>query len=170
MNRVSWLDAVEFCKALTVLADQSGTLPQNHEFRLPTEVEWEYACRAGTTTDYYFGEDPAELHEHAWYLVNSMRRVHPVKLKLPNPWGLFDMYGSVREWVGNSFVNTLLDDTEQDEFRDMQGGSYMKTASDASPPPETLNPLSSLSEPWLPGCLGPSAQYLRQEPTIVLSE
>ena len=129
VNRVSWLDAVEFCKALTVLAKQSGTLPQNHEFRLPTEVEWEYACRAGTTTDYYFGEDPAELHEHAWYLVNSVRRVHPVKLKLPNPWGLYDMYGNVREWVGNSFVNTLLDDTEQDEFRICRGGSYMKKAS-----------------------------------------
>ena len=129
VNRVSWLDAVEFCKALTVLAKQSGTLPQNHEFRLPTEVEWEYACRAGTTTDYDFGEDSAELHEHAWYLVNSMRRVHPVKLKLPNPWGLFDMYGNVREWVGNSFVNALLDDTEQDEFRICRGGSYMKTAS-----------------------------------------
>jgi formylglycine-generating enzyme required for sulfatase activity len=130
VNRVSWLDAVEFCKALTVLAKQSGSLPHNHEFRLPTEVEWEYACRAGTTTDYYFGEDPAELHEHAWYLVNSMRRVHPVKLKLPNPWGLYDMYGNIREWVGNSFVNALLDDTEQDEFRICRGGSYMKTASE----------------------------------------
>ncbi|MBT3638594.1 MAG: SUMF1/EgtB/PvdO family nonheme iron enzyme [Opitutae bacterium] len=129
VNRVSWLDAVEFCKALTVLAKDSGSLPENHEFRLPTEVEWEYACRAGTTTDYYFGDDPAELHEHGWYLVNSVRRVHPVKLKLPNPWGLHDMYGNVREWVGNSFVNTLLDDTEQDEFRICRGGSYMKKAS-----------------------------------------
>ena len=129
VNRVSWLDAVEFCKALTVLAKDSGSLPKNHEFRLPTEVEWEYASRAGTTTDYYFGDDPAELHEHAWYLVNSIRRVHPVKLKLPNPWGLYDMYGNVREWVGNSFVNTLLDDTEQDEFRICRGGSYMKKAS-----------------------------------------
>jgi len=129
VNRVSWLDAVEFCKALTVLAKQSGSFPANHEFRLPTEVEWEYACRAGTTTDYYFGEDPAELHEHAWYLVNSVRRIHPVKLKFPNPWGLYDMYGNVREWVGNSFVNTLLDDTEQDEFRICRGGSFMKKAS-----------------------------------------
>jgi len=129
VNRVSWLDAVEFCKALTVLAKDSGNLPENHEFRLPTEVEWEYACRAGTTTDYYFGDDPAELHEHGWYLVNSVRRVHPVKLKLPNPWGLYDMYGNVREWVGNSFVNALLDDTEQDEFRICRGGSYMKKAS-----------------------------------------
>ena len=129
VNRVSWLDAVEFCKALTVLGEQSGKLPENHEFRLPTEVEWEYACRAGTTTDYYFGEDPSELHEHAWYVVNSVRRVHPVKLKLPNSWGLYDMYGNVREWVGNSFVNTLLDDTEQDEFRICRGGSYMKKAS-----------------------------------------
>lgn len=128
VNRVSWLDAVEFCKALTVLGQISGSLPKDHEFRLPSEVEWEYACRAGTTTDYYFGEDPAELHEHAWYLVNSLRQPHSVKLKSPNPWGLYDMYGNVREWVGNSFVNTLLDDTEQDEFRICRGGSYMKKA------------------------------------------
>lgn len=128
VNRVSWLDAVEFCKALTVLGQISGSLPKDHEFRLPSEVEWEYACRAGTTTDYYFGEDAAELHEHAWYLVNSLRQPHSVKLKSPNPWGLYDMYGNVREWVGNSFVNTLLDDTEQDEFRICRGGSYMKKA------------------------------------------
>jgi formylglycine-generating enzyme required for sulfatase activity len=127
-NRVSWLDAVEFCKALTVLSEINRTIPKNHEFRLPTEVEWEYACRAGTTTDYYFGDDPAELHEHAWYLVNSVRRVHPVKLKEANPWGLYDMYGNVWEWVGNSFVNTLLEDSEQDEFRICRGGTYMKNA------------------------------------------
>ena len=128
VNRVSWLDAVEFCKALTVLGQISGSLPKDYEFRLPSEVEWEYACRAGTTTDYYFGEDPTELHEHAWYLVNSLRQPHSVKLKSPNPWGFYDMYGNVREWVGNSFVNTLLDDTEQDEFRICRGGSYMKKA------------------------------------------
>jgi formylglycine-generating enzyme required for sulfatase activity len=128
VNRVSWLDAVEFCKALTALAKISGKLPEHHEFRLPTEVEWEYACRAGTTTDYYFGDDPTELHEHAWYVVNSLRRIHPVKMKAPNPWGLYDLYGNVREWVGNSFVNTLLDESEQDEFRICRGGSYMKKA------------------------------------------
>ena len=128
VNRVSWLDAVEFCKALTVLSQLNGTMPENYEFRLPTEVEWEYACRAGTTTDYYFGDDPAELHEHAWYLVNSVRRVHPVKLKSANPWGLYDMHGNVWEWVGNSFVNTLLEDSEQDEFRICRGGTYMKKA------------------------------------------
>ena len=121
VNRVSWLDAVEFCKALTALAKISGKLPEHHEFRLPTEVEWEYACRAGTTTDYYFGDDPTELHEHAWYVVNSLRRIHPVKMKAPNPWGLYDLYGNVREWVGNSFVNTLLDESEQDEFRICRG-------------------------------------------------
>ena len=122
---------------------------------------------AGTTTDYYFGEDPAELHEHAWYLVNSVRRVHPVKLKLPNPWGLYDMYGNVREWVGNSFVNTLLDDTEQDEFRICQGGSYMKKASGCKSSSKRHSiPLPSLPEPWLSGGLGPSAQHLSQEPAI----
>ena len=128
VNRVSWLDAVEFCKALTVLSEINGTIPKNYEFRLPTEVEWEYACRAGTTSDYYFGDDSAQLHEHAWYLVNSMRRVHPVKMKEPNPSGLYDMYGNVWEWVGNSFVNTLLEDSEQDEFRICRGGTYMKNA------------------------------------------
>ncbi|MAS79984.1 MAG: hypothetical protein CMI25_06285 [Opitutae bacterium] len=128
VNRVSWLDAVEFCKALTVLSEINGTIPANYEFRLPSEVEWEYACRAGTTSDYYFGDDSAQLHEHAWYLINSMRRVHPVKMKEPNPWGLYDMYGNVWEWVGNSFVNTLLEDSEQDEFRICRGGTYMKNA------------------------------------------
>lgn len=128
VNNITWLEAVSFCKALTILAQQHGSLPEKYEFRLPTEVEWEYACRAGTTTDYYFGDDPHELQEHAWYRGNSTKRIHPVGGKMPNPWGLLDMYGNVREWVGNSFVNTLLNDSEQDEFRISRGGAYMKPA------------------------------------------
>lgn len=141
VNNVSWLDAVSFCKALTILARNNHILQQNSEYRLPTEVEWEYACRAGTTTSYYFGDDPNDLLLHGWFKSNSQKRIHPVGMKAPNPWGLFDLYGNVREWVGNSFVNTLLNDSEQDEFRISRGGGYMKTASECKSSSRSTNSL-----------------------------
>ena len=89
---VSWDDVQEFIRKLN---DTEGTT----KYRLPSEAEWEYACRAGTTTRYSFGDDESELGDYAWYDDNSNDKTHPVGQKKPNPWGLYDMHGNVWEWV-----------------------------------------------------------------------
>ena len=99
VNKVTWHEAREFCRRTTEQERSRGTLPIGYLYRLPTEAEWEYACRAGTTTMYSFGDDPALLGEHAWHEGNSDFKYQKVGTKKPNPWGLHDMHGNVWEWV-----------------------------------------------------------------------
>jgi len=98
-THVSWDDAVEFCRKLS---EKEGV-----EYRLPTEAEWEYACRAGTTTVYSFGDDESQLDEYAWSYENAWivgeTYAHIVGQKKPNPWGLHDMHGNVWEWVQDRY-------------------------------------------------------------------
>jgi len=119
VERVSWFDAVEFCNKLSQLEGltsvytitgrtpatgysiTAATVTANwsaNGYRLPTEAEWEYACRAGSTTDWHFGNTESNLVNYAWYSANSGSRTHQVGLKLPNAFRLYDMHGNVDEW------------------------------------------------------------------------
>ena len=96
---VDWEDAQEFCRTLS---------KRDHRpYRLPTEAEWEYACRGGTTTRFSFGDDDSQLEKHAWYKKNAKdigeEFAHEVGRKEANPFGLFDMHGNVWEWCLDSF-------------------------------------------------------------------
>ncbi len=92
---ISWQDATKFCRALTEKERASGRLPYGWEYSLPTEAQWEYACRAGAQTIYCFGDNETLLKQYAWF---DRHKPENVGLKNPNPWSLYDMHGNVWEW------------------------------------------------------------------------
>lgn len=115
VETVSWHEAMDFCRKLTRIARLRGHLPDDKVYRLPTETEWEYACRTSAAhsgdgevyqslPDYWWGDDPAGLDGYGWYADNSDGRTHPVGMKEANPRGLRDMTGNVSEWCLDWFA------------------------------------------------------------------
>ncbi len=142
VENVSWEDAVEYCRKLSALPVERSA---GRVYRLPTEAEWEYACRAGSTTRYYFdddgstwdfGGDASMLGEHGWYKGNSVFKTQPVGQKKPNEWGLYDMHGNVWEWCSdwfsaNYYANSPLEDPTghaSGSRRVCRGGSWSDAA------------------------------------------
>jgi formylglycine-generating enzyme required for sulfatase activity len=123
VEQVSWEDATEFCERLTA---RSGTT-----VRLPTEAEWEYACRAGGTTRYYWGDEMDG--SYCWYEKNSGGETHPIGTKKPNAWGLYDMNGNVWEWCQDWYDGSYYENSHeknpagaaQGEYRVFRGGSWI---------------------------------------------
>jgi formylglycine-generating enzyme required for sulfatase activity len=133
VEQVSWDDIQVFIQRLN---QKEG----HNRYCLPTEAEWEYAARAGTTSTYSFGDDADNLGQYAWYYDNSGIRMHPVGQKRPNAWGLYDMHGNVWEWV-----------------QDWYGGGYYSS----SPSTDPKGPSSGSRRVIRGGCWGTFAEYCR---------
>jgi len=129
VERVSWLDAMRFCQKLTEREAAAGRLPQGHQFTLPTEAQWEYVHRAGSTAAY-----PGEPDATSWHKSNSGETTHPAGLKRANPWGFHDLAGNVLEWCldwyGDYPGGAVADPTgpPRGHYRMARGGSWRTDA------------------------------------------
>jgi sulfatase modifying factor 1 len=135
---VSHDDAMNFCRKLTESERKAGRLGPTETYTLPTEAQWEYACRAGTTTAFSFGATDAGLEEYAWFTENAYdageKFAHPAGLKRPNPFGFYDMLGNAREWCVDGYQTKLPGGTDpvvvegEGIERVVRGGSFFHAA------------------------------------------
>jgi formylglycine-generating enzyme required for sulfatase activity len=154
VEQVSWFDASNYCAILTAQEQAAGRLPASHVYRLPTEAELEYATRAGTTNQFFFGDDRdySLLVNYAWILTNGAATTHVVGQKLPNQWGLYDTSGNVWEWCasaygpypGNSVTNPFAPAFGTNVV--MRGGSFRFPGGDARSAARNFNPPDFASE------------------------
>jgi formylglycine-generating enzyme required for sulfatase activity len=133
VSYVDWYDASDFCREFTIQERAAGRLPEGWEYSLPTADQWEYACRAGTVTDFSFGNDEANLDDYAWFNGNTEGigegYAHPAGKKTANSWGLHDMHGNVWEWCRSEngtipAVDRATADSNNENSRDVRGGSW----------------------------------------------
>jgi formylglycine-generating enzyme required for sulfatase activity len=136
---VTWEDADQFCQELTNEARDAGRIPNGWHFMLPTEAQWEYACRAGTKTPFHFGKSALRMDDFEWYTANAFdageKYAHPVGEKQGNRWGLHDMHGNVSEWCRDWYRKSLPggtnpEITEGGTERVFRGGSWADPARD----------------------------------------
>ena len=137
VEKVSYDEAVEFCRRVTTLLRAAQLIEMNQQVRLPSEAEWEYSARAGTTSVYSFGDDSSKLDEYGWHTGNAKGNDPPVGAKQPNPWGLYDMHGYLWEWCSDRWhpnyngapgVAAAWSDGGDSKRRVARGGSWKDSA------------------------------------------
>ena len=133
VENVTWEDAVEFCRRLSELPEEKRA---GRGYRLPTEAEWEYACRAGSTSAYSYGDSTEPLADHGWFAGNAEDRSQPVGTRKPNAWGLYDMHGNVWEWCADWYAPYNAADVDsprgpdQGTLRVLRGGGWYDEATE----------------------------------------